>query len=53
MRGSALDELMTVLFLILAIAAFIFFFYNKVVFFWLAGIAIVIRLVQYALRHFN
>jgi hypothetical protein len=54
-RGSKTDELLTLLFMILAIAAVICYFAvsNKVVFMCLAGIAIVIRLAQYTLRYFK
>ncbi|MDR1200953.1 MAG: hypothetical protein LBL58_04870 [Tannerellaceae bacterium] len=54
-RGSKTDELLTLLFMILAIAAVICYFAvsNKMVFMYLAGIAIVIRLAQYILRYFK
>ncbi|MDR1161400.1 MAG: hypothetical protein LBK45_03580 [Tannerellaceae bacterium] len=54
-RGSKADELLTLLFMILAIAAVICYFAvsNKMVFMYLAGIAIVIRLAQYILRYFK
>lgn len=54
-RGSKADELLTLIFMILAIAAVICYFAvsNKMIFMYLAGIAVVIRLVQYALRYFK
>ncbi|MDR3142255.1 MAG: hypothetical protein LBU37_11095 [Tannerellaceae bacterium] len=54
-RGSKADELLTLLFMVLAIAAVICYFAvsNKMVFMYLAGIAIVIRLAQYILRYFK
>ncbi|MDR1402926.1 MAG: hypothetical protein LBJ60_04390 [Tannerellaceae bacterium] len=53
-RGSKADELLTLLFMILAIAAVICYFAaSKTVFIYLAGIAIVIRVAQYALRYFK
>ncbi|MDR0750921.1 MAG: hypothetical protein LBF62_15315 [Tannerellaceae bacterium] len=54
-RGSKADELLTLLFMVLAIAAVVCYFAvsNKMVFMYLAGIAIVIRLAQYILRYFK
>jgi hypothetical protein len=54
-RGSKADELLTLLFMVLAIAAVICYFAisNKMVFMYLAGVAIVIRLAQYVLRYFK
>ncbi|MCD7935397.1 MAG: hypothetical protein LUG98_00900 [Tannerellaceae bacterium] len=52
MRGSKLDELMTLLFMILAAVAVLVVFItnNRQYFLVIAGIAVVIRLVQYLLR---
>lgn len=54
-RGSRTDELLTLIFMVLAIATVICYFAvtNKVVFFSLGGAAVVIRLIQYALRFFK
>jgi hypothetical protein len=54
-RGSKADELLTLLFMVLAITAVICYFAvsNKMVFIYLAGIAIVIRLAQYTFRYFK
>jgi hypothetical protein len=55
MRGSRTDEIFTLLFMVLAIAAVVCFFAvdNRTVFLILGGISVVIRLVQYALRFFR
>lgn len=54
-RGSRTDELLTLIFMVFAIAAVICYFAvsNKMVFFSLGGAAVVIRLVQYAIRFFK
>ncbi|MDR0429677.1 MAG: hypothetical protein LBH58_04270 [Tannerellaceae bacterium] len=54
-KGSKADELLTLIFMILAIAAVICYFAvsNRVVFLSLAGTAVVLRLVQYAIRFFK
>ncbi len=55
MRGSKLDEIMTLVFMLLAIAAVVCFFVvkDRAVFLALGGIAVVIRIIQYALRFFR
>lgn len=52
MRGSKPDELMTLLFLLLAVGAVVvaFIFNSRSLFLSIAGIAVVLRLIQYALR---
>jgi hypothetical protein len=55
MRGSKTDEIMTLAFMILAIAAGVCYFAfrgNFMVFLIVGGVAILLRLVQYALRFF-
>ena len=54
-RGSRWDELMTLLFMLLAGAAFVCFFAVKEQPYYmiLMGIAVVLRLIQYALRFFS
>ena len=55
MRGSRLDELMTLIFMILAIAAIVCYFAisNRVIFLGCASAAVIIRIAQYAIRHFK
>lgn len=52
-RGSRLDELFTLIFMALAIAAIVCFFAvtNRTWFLSLGGIAVVMRVVQYILRY--
>jgi len=55
-RGDKWDELLTVLFMVLAIAAVILFFAKPAQpsYYWICGgIAIGIRVTQYALRFFS
>lgn len=54
MRGSKTDEFLTLIFMLLAVAAIICFFAvsGRTVFLIVGGIAVVVRLVQYALRFF-
>ncbi len=54
-RGSKFDEVLTLVFMLLAIAAVVCYFAvsNKMIFFMLGGAAVIIRLVQYALRFFK
>lgn len=51
-RGSKADEIMTLLFMLLGIAAVICYFAvsDKSVFLYCGGAAIVLRLIQYVLR---
>jgi hypothetical protein len=54
-RGSRTDELMTLLFMVFAIAAGVCFFAvsgNRLPFLICGGTAVVIRIIQYALRFF-
>ena len=53
-RGSRLDELLTLLFMVLAIAAVICFFAarNQPYYQICGGIAIIVRIAQYILRFF-
>lgn len=51
MRGSKLDEIMTLAFMLLAVAAVICFFTaGPAVFLSVGGVAVAVRLVQYLLR---
>ncbi|MCK9342424.1 MAG: hypothetical protein M0P33_00760 [Massilibacteroides sp.] len=52
MRGSRLDEGMTLVFMLLAIAAVVCYFAidSRTPFLYCAGIAILVRLAQYFLR---
>lgn len=54
-RGSKADEILTLVFMVLAIAAVVCYFAvtNRVVFLSIGGLAVVLRIVQYALRHFG
>ncbi|MDL2255281.1 hypothetical protein LJC44_04140 [Parabacteroides sp. OttesenSCG-928-G06] len=55
-RGSRLDELFTLLFMVLAIAAVVCFFVmrdDRAWFLALGGIAVVLRVVQYVMRYFG
>ena len=55
-RGSKADEIMTLVFLLLATATIVCFFISSVdrsVTLSIGGIAVVIRLIQYVLRYFN
>jgi len=58
-RGSPLDELLTVIFMVLAIGGIVCFFVlgsykgsNNLTYLILGGIAIVLRIVQYIMRMF-
>lgn len=53
-RGSRLDEILTLIFMVLAIAAVVCFFAvsDRIVFYSLAGSAVVLRIIQYVLRFF-
>ncbi|MCD7930060.1 MAG: hypothetical protein LUE98_18520 [Tannerellaceae bacterium] len=55
MRGSKLDEIMTLVFLLLAVASVVVVFVanNRSMFLYVAGAAIVLRIIQYALRFFK
>jgi hypothetical protein len=52
MRDSKLDKILTIVFMVLAIAAVICYFAldNKVVFLYCGGAAVVVRLTQYFMR---
>lgn len=52
MRGSKLDELMTLAFLILAVSAVVVLFVvnTRTSFMYVAGAAVVLRIIQYVLR---
>lgn len=54
MRGSKTDEILSLIFMLLALAAGICFFVaqDRMVFWIVGGIAVAFRLVQYALRFF-
>ena len=51
-RGSKIDEILTLLFMLLAIAAIVCYFAvsDRSVFLYCGGAAIVLRLVQYVAR---
>ena len=51
-RGSKADEILTLVFMLLAIAAVVCYF-AKAVFLYCGGAAIVLRLVQYVLRYIH
>ncbi|MDR2041603.1 MAG: hypothetical protein LBP98_04715 [Tannerella sp.] len=53
-RGSKADEALTLLFMLLAVAAVICFFVagNRMVFLVCGGVAVLLRMVQYILRFF-
>jgi hypothetical protein len=55
MRGNKTDELLSLIFILLAVAAGICFFavQNRMVFLVVGGIAVAFRLVHYALRLFK
>jgi uncharacterized membrane-anchored protein YitT (DUF2179 family) len=55
MRGSKTDEILSLIFILLAVASGVCYFAveNRLVFLAVGGIAVVFRLVQYALRFFN
>ena len=54
-RGSPADGIMSVVFMVLAIAAGICYFSvdDRRVFFVLAGVAVIFRIIQYAIRFFR
>ncbi len=53
-RGSKLDEILTLLFMLLAIGAVVCYFAvsDRIVFYSLGGAAVLLRVVQYVLRFF-
>jgi hypothetical protein len=56
MRGSKLDEILTLVFMLLAIAAGVCYFAvndGHRTFLYIGGIAVVLKLVQYFLRFFK
>lgn len=55
MNNTPLQQLLTIIFMLLAVAAILVFFVveNRVLFYTLGGIAVVIRLVQYGIRLFG
>ena len=52
-RGSKTDEILTLLFMLLAIAAIVCYFSmsDKTVFLYCGGAAVLMRIVQYILRY--
>ena len=54
-RNSKADEILTLCFMLLAIAAVVCYFTvsDKSVFMYCGGVAILLRVVQYILRFFN
>lgn len=55
MRGSKIDSILTLLFMLLAIAAVVCYFAvnDRTVFLYCGGAAICIRLIQYLMRFIN
>lgn len=55
MRGSKIDSILTLLFMLLAIAAVVCYFAvnDRTVFLYCGGVAICIRLIQYLMRFIN
>lgn len=53
-RGSKIDEILSLTFMLLAAAAGVCFFAvdNRMVFWIVGGVAVVFRLIQYAMRFF-
>jgi len=54
-RGSRMDELLTLIFMLLAISAVVCYFAvtNRIWFLSLGGVAVVMRVAQYVLRYFH
>ncbi|MDH6534049.1 hypothetical protein M2101_000701 [Parabacteroides sp. PM5-20] len=55
-RGSRGDEILTLLFMVLAIAAVVCYFAvsdNRAAFLSFGGLAVILRVVQYILRYFH
>ncbi|MDH6303962.1 hypothetical protein M2459_000293 [Parabacteroides sp. PF5-5] len=54
-RGSKADEVLTLLFMLLAIGAIVCYFAvsNRGVFLAVAGVAVIMRIVQYLMRYFK
>ncbi|MCC8155532.1 MAG: hypothetical protein LIP01_15970 [Tannerellaceae bacterium] len=52
MRGSKLDDIMTLLFMLLAIASVVVLFIanTRTAFLGIAGVAVILRIIQYILR---
>lgn len=52
---NALDQLLTALFMLLAIGAIVIFFVtpNRTLFYIVGGVAVVLRLIQYAMKLFR
>lgn len=55
LRGSKADELITIVFMVLAVIAVICLFFsgNRIYFLIFGGAAILLRIVQYILRYFK
>jgi len=55
MRGSKADELLTLVFMALAVATVVclLFFNNRTYYMAFGGAAIILRIVQYILRYFR
>lgn len=54
-RGGKADQLMTIIFMVLAVIAVIclFFASDRIYFLSIAGVALVLRITQYVLRFFK
>ncbi|MDR2388180.1 MAG: MFS transporter [Tannerellaceae bacterium] len=54
-RGSKIDDILSLIFILMAVAAGICFFAvdNRMTFWIVGGIAVIFRLIQYAFRFFN
>ena len=53
-HGDRLDELFTLLFMLLAISAIVCYFAveNKTVYIVVGGVAVILRIIQYVMRFF-
>lgn len=54
-RGGKIDQILTIIFMVLAVIAVIclFFASSRIYFLSFAGVALLLRLTQYALRFFK
>lgn len=52
--SDSIDQLLTVLFMLVAVAAFVIFFTisDRTIFLYVGGVAVVLRLFQYGLRYY-
>lgn len=54
-RGGKTDQILTIIFMVLAVIAVIclFFASDRIYFLSIAGVALLLRIIQYALRFFK